>query len=172
MVLRNPNQRTEVSSDSVLPVHSCRGVFDALLPHSITESLSTGNNGPFQIQACTYGGSTVSFEINSTDESCLLKITNTGSVRSMVEIMSLICCRCQGREVSRFPAEVATSLQVFTATCVCLVSSLVFLHSMTDEIAAIAGKLSDLLLSSPAPARIHDLMLEIFAVFCCICRLR
>ncbi|CAI8022968.1 hypothetical protein GBAR_LOCUS13457 [Geodia barretti] len=40
------------------------------------------------------------------------------------------------------------------------------------EMAAVAGKLSELLLSSPAPARIHDLMLEIFAVFCCICRLR
>ena len=133
MVLPNPNQRAEVSSDTALPVHSCRGVLDVLLPHNITESLSTGNNGPFQIQACSYDGSIVSFEINSREESCLLKIKNTGSVRSMVEIMSSICCRCQGREVSRFPVEVATSLQVFTATRVCLVSSQVFLHSIYDR---------------------------------------
>ena len=112
-----PNTRVEVSSDSARLSHSTRGVLDVLLLPTVTDSLSISNNGQCQTLQCSYNGSIVLFEVKNEGEKCLVKITSTGSVKTMVEIISSICCRCQNEGEVSSPTEVTAFLRV----CVCFV---------------------------------------------------
>ena len=115
MVLPNPG--VEVSSGSSVVAQSSRGALDMFLPPTVTNSLSINNNGQCQTLQCSYNGSILLFEVKNEGEKCLVKITSTGNVKTMVEIISSICCRCQNEGKVSSPTEVTAFLRV----CVCFV---------------------------------------------------
>ena len=117
-----PNTGVEVSSGSSVATESNRGALDVLLPPTVTNSLSINNNGQCQTLQRSYNGSILLFEVKNEGEKCLVKITSTASVKTMVEIISSICCRCQNEGKVSSPTEVTAFLRV----CVCFVFVFLF----------------------------------------------
>ena len=123
MVLSNPG--VEVSSGSSVAAQSNRGALDVFLPPTLTNSLSINNDGQCQTLQCSYNSSILLFEVKNEGEKCLVKITSTGSVKTMVEIISSICCRCQNEGKVSSPTE----MTVFLRVCACFVFVFLFLLS-------------------------------------------
>ena len=104
---------TTESTGGCVSTRRCRDILNGVLPSSVIEAALTESGGVYQVQACGYDGSMLSFELrDQQQEGSCLRLTSRGSVSTSVEVISSICRRLHDQDMSASTAKAATLLQV------------------------------------------------------------